>query len=96
MAAKKQKGLGDTIAAITEAVGVKPCDGCLSRKDWLNINFPYHRPRHLTEDEKIEITTNPREVYNTVFGTNIEADQFKGGVESSIIKKLEKLKTYEN
>jgi hypothetical protein len=33
---KKVKGLGDVIAALTSAVGIKPCKGCKRRQAWLN------------------------------------------------------------
>jgi len=35
------KGLGDTIASMTKAVGIKPCGGCKKRRKWLNEKFPY-------------------------------------------------------
>jgi hypothetical protein len=35
------KGLGDTIAKITEAVGIKPCGSCEKRKKLLNRIVPY-------------------------------------------------------
>jgi hypothetical protein len=37
------RGLGDTIAKITTAVGIKPCGGCNRRKEWLNRVFPYEQ-----------------------------------------------------
>jgi hypothetical protein len=55
----KSKGLGDTIAKITEATGVdklvkfiagEDC-GCEERKEKLNKLFPYAKPLCLTEDE---------------------------------------------
>jgi len=35
------KGVGDTIAKITSAVGIKPCGGCKKRRAKLNEMFPY-------------------------------------------------------
>ncbi len=35
------RGLGDTIAKVTKAVGIKPCGGCEERRDWLNKRVPY-------------------------------------------------------
>lgn len=35
------RGLGDTVAKITKAIGLKPCGGCKKRQDKLNKNFPY-------------------------------------------------------
>jgi len=34
-------GIGDTIAKITSAIGVKPCGGCQKRKEALNKLIPY-------------------------------------------------------
>jgi len=38
---KKSKGLGDSIAKATKAIGIKPCGGCKKRRDKLNELFPY-------------------------------------------------------
>lgn len=38
---EQSRGLGDTIAKATKAVGIKPCGGCKKRQDWLNEKFPY-------------------------------------------------------
>ena len=38
---RKSRGLGDTIAKITTAVGVKPCGGCKKRQAKLNKLVPY-------------------------------------------------------
>ena len=35
------EGLGDTIAKITKAFGVKPCSKCEKRRKALNKAFPY-------------------------------------------------------
>ena len=35
------RGLGDTVAKITTAIGVKPCGGCRKRQKILNERFPY-------------------------------------------------------
>ena len=35
------RGLGDTIAKRTSAVGIKPCGGCKRRRDSLNKLLPY-------------------------------------------------------
>ena len=56
---KQSKGLGDTIAKITEATGIdklvkfvagEDC-GCEERKEKLNKLFPYAKPKCLTEEE---------------------------------------------
>lgn len=41
----ESRGLGDTIAKITSAVGIKPCGGCKQRQAFLNKLFPYRRKR---------------------------------------------------
>lgn len=41
----EQAGLGDTIKRITEALGLKPCEGCERRRKRLNELFPYRRKR---------------------------------------------------
>jgi hypothetical protein len=38
------RGLGDTIAKVTKAVGIEPCGGCKERQAKLNKAFPYHDP----------------------------------------------------
>jgi len=38
---KKSRGLGDTIAKISKAVGIKPCGGCKKRQAKLNKLLPY-------------------------------------------------------
>lgn len=35
------KGLGDTIAKATKAIGLKPCNACKKRQEKLNKIFPY-------------------------------------------------------
>lgn len=37
----KSRGLGDTVAKITKAIGVKPCGRCKKRQEKLNEKFPY-------------------------------------------------------
>ncbi len=39
----KSKGLGDTIAKVTKAFGVKPCGRCKKRQEALNKAFPYKK-----------------------------------------------------
>lgn len=40
----KSRGLGDTVAKITSAVGIKPCGGCKKRQAALNRLVPYRSP----------------------------------------------------
>ena len=37
----QSRGLGDTIAKVTSAVGIKPCRGCNERIEKLNKLVPY-------------------------------------------------------
>lgn len=50
-AKRKSKGLGDTIAKITTAIGIKPCKGCEERKTALNHLLPYNSTT-ITQEEK--------------------------------------------
>ena len=36
-------GLGDTIAKVTTAMGIKPCGKCKKRQEALNKAFPYKK-----------------------------------------------------
>jgi hypothetical protein len=45
------KGLGDVIANITTAVGIKPCAKCNERKETLNRLFPFSKPFEFTKSE---------------------------------------------
>ena len=40
---KDAKGLGDSVAAVTQATNIKPCGGCKKRQEWLNRMVPYKR-----------------------------------------------------
>ena len=37
----KSRGLGDTIAKLTKAVGIRQCGGCAKRRKALNKIFPF-------------------------------------------------------
>ena len=37
----RSRGLGDTVAKMTKAVGIKPCGGCKKRQEILNRAVPY-------------------------------------------------------
>jgi hypothetical protein len=37
----ESQGLGDTIAKMTKAIGIKPCGGCTKRHEYLNKKIPY-------------------------------------------------------
>ena len=70
----KSKGLGDTIAKITETTGIdklvkfiagEDC-GCDERKEKLNKLFPYAKPKCLTEDEFNTLDTYFKQNTNTL------------------------------
>ena len=72
----KSKGLGDTIAKITEATGIdkivkfvagEDC-GCEERKEKLNKLFPYSKPLCLTEDEFNTLDTYFKQETETLTG----------------------------
>ena len=37
----KPKGLGDVVASMTKAIGIKPCAGCAKRQAALNRLVPF-------------------------------------------------------
>ena len=39
----ESKGLGDTIAKMTKAIGIQPCGGCKKRQEALNKALPYNK-----------------------------------------------------
>jgi hypothetical protein len=102
---KKNKGLGDVIASITESVGIEPCEGCNKRKEQLNRLFPFGI-EEFTEDERIflgtfferdkdELKTKEQkellEIYFRVFRVKpFQPCTNCSGVWKSIIKKLKK------
>ena len=45
----KHKGLGDTIATMTNKLGIRSCGGCKKRQRWLNKNIPYNNLSILTD-----------------------------------------------
>jgi len=96
MAKKKQSGLGDVVAYVTEAIGIKPCDGCKERQNWMNVNFAFNKPKPLTEEQKTRIETEPVAVFNEAFGMELKEEHLTDGVRKAINKKLLKLKGYEN
>jgi hypothetical protein len=73
---KESKGLGDTIAKITEATGIdkivkfiagEDC-GCEERKEKLNKLFPYAKPLCLTEEEFNTLDTYFKQNTETLTG----------------------------
>jgi len=99
MGARKIQGVGDVIAKVTEKLGIEECVGCGNKRTLLNVWFPFHSPRPLTEEEKVIVKDSPTnkqliEIYNNSFGTNIESQE--ENVIKAITKKLLKLSDYEN
>jgi len=98
MTKSKIKGAGDLVKTVTEAIGIKPCEGCKDRTAWMNLHFPFTKPRLLTDNEKdlvlSGIDAELLEVYNNAFNQELEAEQFVGGVKKSVINKLHKLAEY--
>ena len=41
------KGLGDTIASMTNKLGIRSCGGCKKRQRWLNNKVSYNRNNNL-------------------------------------------------
>jgi hypothetical protein len=39
----KLRGLGDVVAAVTSAVGIRPCGGCKKRQESLNKLVPFNK-----------------------------------------------------
>jgi hypothetical protein len=37
------RGLGDVVAKVTKAVGIKPCGPCERRRQMLNQRFPFKK-----------------------------------------------------
>ena len=35
------RGVGDAVAGVTRFFGVKPCQGCARRQEWLNSHLPF-------------------------------------------------------
>lgn len=49
---KETKGLGDTIANITNFLGIKQCEPCKKRQEKLNQAFPYTKTaKEISEDD---------------------------------------------
>jgi hypothetical protein len=94
--AKKAKGLGDVISSVTKAIGIEECEGCKKRKDYLNVNFAFNKPKPLTDEQRLRIESEPLQVYNEAFNQDIQPEQFNGGVQKAILKKLKQLQDYEN
>lgn len=78
---KKNKGVGDVIQSITSAIGIEPCEGCQSRKDRLNILFPFGTPKQMTTEQRLAYQDNIESpevllaIYNELFDTDLQSTQ---------------------
>lgn len=97
----ESKGLGDSIAKLTKAVGIKPCKSCEKRKNILNKLFPFKTVNVLNAPQmkllaKLDSLSDIEiiEIYNEVFNTNLSIDTFNINIRNAIIKDLSSL--YDN
>ena len=97
----KSKGLGDSIAKLTEAVGIKPCVSCEKRKNILNKLFPFKQVNALNRTQiklvaKLDTLSDMEliKIYNDVFNTNLDIENFTDNIRNAVINDLKKL--YEN
>lgn len=102
----KVKGLGDVIAAVTTAIGIKPCEGCEKRQEKLNKLLPFgtkeltvEQSEYLTDFFSKEHDQLSNEQQKEISGIYFDVYQIKpfapcigcSGVWLSMIKKLKKL-----
>lgn len=103
--APKAKGLGDVIESVTAAIGLQPCEGCTKRKDWLNVVFPFHRVRKLTQIEIEDYKALPAtiqeyteldfnilyQIYNQAWNTAVNYCKPCSGMNAIVFDKVRKL-----
>ena len=94
----KSKGLGDSIAKLTEAVGIKPCVGCEKRKNILNKLFPFKQVNALNRTQiklisKLDSLSDMEliKIYNDVFNTNLDISTFNENIRKAVINDLKVL-----
>lgn len=94
----ESKGLGDSIAKLTKAVGIKPCKSCEKRKNILNNLFPFKTVNVLNDAQmkllaKLESLSDTEiiEIYNEVFNTNLDVSTFNINIRNAVIKDLSSL-----
>jgi len=62
MSDDKMEGLGDAVAKVTKALGVKECGGCKKRREALNKAVPFQRndaqSQKKSEAPRVERDTN--------------------------------------
>ena len=94
----ESKGLGDSIAKLTKAVGIKPCKSCEKRKNILNKLFPFKTVNVLNAPQmrllaKLDSLSDTEiiEIYNNVFNTNLDVSTFNINIRNAVIKDLSSL-----
>ena len=94
----ESKGLGDSIAKLTKAVGIKPCKSCDKRKNILNKLFPFKSVNILNAPQmkllaKLESLSDTEiiEIYNEVFNTNLDISTFNINIRNAVINDLSSL-----
>ncbi|CAB4147414.1 hypothetical protein UFOVP516_28 [uncultured Caudovirales phage] len=94
----ESKGLGDSIAKLTKAVGIKPCKSCEKRKNILNKLFPFKSVNVLNSAQmkllaKLESLSDIEiiQIYNDVFNTNLTIDTFNINIRNAVINDLSSL-----
>jgi hypothetical protein len=55
----RSEGLGDTIAKITTAIGIKPCGSCKERQARLNAAVPYEVPGPKASSSNASLPDSP-------------------------------------
>jgi hypothetical protein len=94
----KSKGLGDSIAKLTEAIGIEPCKGCEKRKNILNKLFPFKQVNALNRAQikliaKLDSLSDMEliKIYNDVFNTNLDVSTFNINIRKAVINDLKVL-----
>ena len=94
----ESKGIGDSIAKLTKAVGIKPCKSCEKRKNILNKLFPFKTVNVLNSAQmkllaKLDSLSDTEiiEIYNDVFNTNLTIDTFNINIRNAVINDLNSL-----
>ena len=94
----ESKGIGDSIAKLTKAVGIKPCKSCEKRKNILNKLFPFKTVNVLNAPQMKLLAeldslsdTEIIEIYNDVFNTNLDIITFNINIRNAVINDLSNL-----
>ena len=94
----ESKGIGDSIAKLTKAVGIKPCKSCEKRKNILNKLFPFKTVNVLNAPQmkllaKLDSLSDTEiiEIYNDVFNTNLDISTFNINIRNAVINDLNSL-----